>query len=150
VTGARREVVMHTTNDRNSFISVAPDSTAVQGTEPPATADPSIASRTFRMVHDNPYRHTSDDVIFGVYADRNGIPPDEREAARLSFFSKGQPCLRASDLGRRYGWGVHSDAEGRVALLGVETPEYAAFANGERTAADGSRVSVRAAMRSRR
>jgi hypothetical protein len=141
---------MHTTNDRNSFIAVAPDSTAVRGTEPPAAADPSIASRTFRMIGDNPYRYTSDEVIFGVHADRNGIPPGEWDAARQAFFAKGQPCLRASDLGRRYGWGIHADGEGRLALYGIESPEYAAFASGEQAAADGSRVTVRAAMRSRR
>ncbi len=28
-----------------------------------------------------------------------------------TFFSKGQPCLRASDLGKKYGWGIHSDSE---------------------------------------
>jgi hypothetical protein len=141
---------MHTTNDRDSFIAVAPDSTALRGTEPPAAVELSIASRTYRMIHESPYRHTSDDVIFTVHADRNGIPPEERDAARLAFFSKGQPCLRASDLGRRYGWGVHADREGRVALFGVETPEYAAFVSGERTAADGRPVHVKAAMRSTR
>ena len=95
------------------------------------------------MIHDHPYRHTSDDVIFEVYADRHEIPPEDRPAAREVFFSKGQACLRASDLGKRYGWGVHNDAEGRIAAYGVESAEDAWFMT------DGS-VTVTQAMRSKR
>ena len=114
---------MHSANYFDTFNAVAADSDAVRGTVPEETASPSIAYRTFRMVNDHPYRYTSDEVIFGVYADRKGIPGAERDEACRQFFSKGQPCFRASDLGKRYGWGVHSDAEGRVALYGVESAE---------------------------
>lgn len=107
-----------------------------------------MAERTYRMIAEHPYRFTSDDVIFGVWADRRDIPEAERAAAREAFFAKGQACLRASDLGKRYGWGVHSDAEGRVALVGVETPEYEVFASGQTP--DGTPVEVTRAMRSRR
>ena len=79
-------------------------------------------------------------------ADRAGIPEADRPAARAEFFSRA--CLRSSDLGKRDGWGLHHDAEGRVALVAVDSPEYAAFAPG-RTPGGGS-VSVTAAMRSSR
>lgn len=125
---------MKTTNYENTFIAVAPDCAADRGTPPKESDRPSIALLTYRMIRDNPYAFTSDDVIFTVFADRKGIAPAERDAARKEFFSKGQACLRASDLGKRYGWGIHADSAGRVALYGVETPEYESFASGERGA----------------
>jgi Family of unknown function (DUF6157) len=135
---------MHTTNYANTFIVIAEDTVAEHGVAPPEkTEDPSIASRTWRMILEHPYRCTSDDVIFTVWADRKGIPADERDAARRQFFSKGQPCLRASDLGKKYGWGIHHDAEGRVAVYGVESDEYRALT-------DRSDITVVNAMRSSR
>lgn len=120
-----------TTNYVDTFIAVAPDSRALAATEPPLGKAPSIARRTFERIRHAPYRFTSDDVIFGVWADRNDVPETEREAARAQFFSKGQPCLRCSDLPKKYGWGVHCDALGRVALVAVESEAYASFARGE-------------------
>ncbi len=139
---------MSSTNYTDTFIAIAPDCAAPGGTPPRESETPTVALLTFRMIHDNPYRYTSDDVIFTVWADRRGIPEQERAAAREEFFSKGQACLRASDLGKRYGWGVHHDSESRVALYGAESAEYEAFAAGQ--AADGSPVAVTQAMRSRR
>ncbi len=37
------------------------------------------------------------------------------------------PCLRASPLGKRYGWRIHNDANGKIALYAVESQEYEAF-----------------------
>jgi hypothetical protein len=136
---------MHTTNYTNTLIAVAEDSTAECGIMPPEKeGNPSIASRIWRMISEHPYTYTSDDVIFTVWADRKEIPEGEREAARAEFFSKGQACLRASDLGKKYGWGIHHDARGRVALHGVESDRYRALAED-----DGVTV-VRAMRTSRR
>jgi hypothetical protein len=135
---------MHTTNYFDTFIAVAPDTAATAATEPPQRPTPSIAELTYRMIAEHPYGFTSDDVIFGVWADRRGIAEDERESARAEFFAKGQPCLRSSDLGKRYGWGVHADAEGRVAVVPMDSDEYARLASGE------GGVSVTRAMRSSR
>ena len=139
---------MHTTNYFETFITVAPDNSASEAVEPPARPTPSVAELTHRMIADHPYRFTSDDVIFTVWADRNGVAEADRESARETFFSKGQPCLRSSDLGKRYGWGVHSDAEGRVALVPLASAEYERLAGG--TSPEGSTVTVTAAMRSSR
>ena len=119
---------MHSTNYQNTLIAIADDSAAAKGIAPPERADnPSIASRTWRMIAEAPYAHTSDDVIFTVWADRKGIPEGERAEARDAFFSKGQPCLRGSDLGKKYGWGIHHDVDGRIAVYGVETNDYRAL-----------------------
>ena len=139
---------MHTTNYFDTFITVAEDTAAVSATVPPERATPSVAELTFRTIAENPYAHTSDDVIFGVWAERQGIAEGELDDSRATFFSKGQPCMRSSDLGKRYGWGVHSDAEGRVALVPLGSPEYERLASGVGPA--GEQVAITRAMRSSR
>lgn len=147
---------MHTTNYLNTLIQVADDCPAGHGIVPREKLEnPSIASRTYQLIAQNPYRYSSDDVIFTVYADRAGIAPSERNEARDAYFSIGRPCLRASDLGKKYGWGIHADQDGRIALYAVDSAEYAQFATGKplksatHHAAD-SAVTVVKAMRSSR
>jgi len=121
---------MHTTNYFNTFIEVAGDCPATRGTIPPGAAgSETIASCQFRMIRENPYRFTSDEVIFRTWADRQNPEVEDKEEARVRFFSKGQPCLRSSPLVKRYGWGIHSDQEGKVALFGVETDDYLKILN---------------------
>lgn len=129
----------------NAFIACSEDSTATEAVEPPGPG--SVAAMTWQMISHDPYRYTSGDVIFAVYADRHGIPEPERAAARQEFYWRGQPCLRTSDLGRRYGWGIHADDQGRVALVPVGTPEYDAFAAGHVPGSSGTEVKVVPAMR---
>jgi Family of unknown function (DUF6157) len=138
----------HSTNYVDTFIEVAEDCPVEAATEPPSRATPSVAELTYRMIAEHPYEHTSDDVVFTVWADRHDLPPGERQDARAAFFAKGQPCLRASDLGKRYGWGIHADAGSRVALYAVESPDYATLAGGE--GLDGEPLTVKKAMRSTR
>jgi hypothetical protein len=83
------------------------------------------------MVAKNPYKYTSDDVFFTVFAQRKEITESELKKARETFFSKGQPCFRASPLTKRYGWGVHSDAEGKVAIYNLSSNEYEKFVSDE-------------------
>ncbi len=133
----------------NTFIAVAPDSSAPTGMVPPERAGrPTIASRTWELIASAPYRHTSGDVIFTVYAERAGIPDGERPAARSEYYSIGRACLRSSDLGKRYGWGIHADADGRIALYPVGSPEYTALETG--FGPNGEPVTVVRAMRSSR
>lgn len=132
----------------DTFIAVADDCRAGEPRIPPG--EDSVAAREFRMVSMNPYRYTSGDVIFLVYADRHSIPPRRRPAARRRFYSKGQPCLRSSPLGKHYGWGIHADSEGRLALVGVGTPEYIDFTSGRRRDTSGSPIVVVKAMRNSR
>ena len=78
----------------------------------------------YDLISGAPYGHTSDDVIFAAFAEKRGIDADSLEDARREFFSKGQPCLRSSPLGKTYGWGFHFDEESRVAIIGKGSPEY--------------------------
>lgn len=115
----------HTTNYSDVFIEVAVDCPVSAGTVPPVKGDKrTVAHIQFEMIRKHPYRFTSDDVVFGVYAEKNGLTEAAYSQARQQFFSKGQPCLRTSPLCKRYGWGIHSDSKGRIALYGRETEAY--------------------------
>lgn len=116
---------MKTTNYLNTFITVAEDCPVKTAQIPPQNkGKKTIAGLQYEMIHNNPYKYTSDDVIFNVYATKNNIPKNTLNAEREKFFSKGQPCMRSSPLAKRYGWGVHSDADGKIAVYAIESDEY--------------------------
>lgn len=119
---------IHTANYKDTFIEVADDCPTTGGEIPPGKADKkTVANIQFEMISKNPYKYTSDDILFQVFADRNDLAKSEHKEARENFFSKGQACLRASPLTKRYGWGVHNDKDGKIAIYGVETEEYKKF-----------------------
>ena len=118
----------HTTNYTNTFIEVSEDCRAEHGEEPPIAENLSIAALHYRLLIEEPYTRTSDDVLFETHALRKGIDPADA-AAREEFFSTGQACLRSSPLAKRYGWGIHHDAQGRVALVSRDSEEYARLAS---------------------
>ena len=132
----------------DTFIALAPDASGEMSVPQPRGGKPTVASATFEMISKAPYEHTSGDVIFTVWADRHDVIEPDRAAERAKYYSVGRPCLRASDLGKRYGWGVHADGEGRLAVYAVGSPEYEALEGG--TAPDGTTVKVVRAMRSSR
>ena len=119
---------IHTTNYTDTFIEVAEDTKADHGIKPPSKGDKkTVAEMQYELIANNPYKFTSDDVLFQVFANRNDLTKAEQKKAREEFFSKGQPCLRASPLTKTYGFGVHCDNECKVALYGVETDKYQKF-----------------------
>jgi hypothetical protein len=135
---------LHTANYQDTFIKIADDCPATTGEIPPLKGGmKTVATIQFEMISGNPYMYTSDDVLFQVFADRNDLTKGEYKEAREQFFSKGQPCFRASPLTKRYGWGVHSDATGRIAIYGCDTPEY-------KKRATDKRLTILKAMRSSR
>ncbi len=114
-----------TTNYFDTFIEVAEDCPASHGEIPSIKgAKKSVANLQYELLVERPYQLSSDDVLFTVFATRKEVAEADWSAARAQFFSKGQPCFRASPLTKRYGWGVHSDANGRIAIYGVETEAY--------------------------
>ena len=135
---------MSTTNYKNTFIEIAEDCPVTVAEVPPHNADAKTVARLqYEMIADNPYRYTSDEVLFSVYAKRKEIPKTHFEEERMKFFSKGQACFRSSPLAKRYGWGIHNDEQGRIAIYGIGSPEY------ERFTGDKKLMHVKA-MRSRR
>ncbi|SFN73965.1 hypothetical protein SAMN05216330_101424 [Bradyrhizobium sp. Ghvi] len=139
---------IHTTNCFDTFIRVAEDCPARSGEEPPARAGrPTVAALQYAMIAGAPYRYTSDDVIFATSAQGRELgakaTKSEKNAARAAFFSRGQACMRASGLGKRYGWGVHADREGRIAIYAVDSDRYQVLSR-------DSRLTQTRAMRSKR
>lgn len=116
---------MHTTNYFNTFIEIAEDSPVSEGVTPPKkNGVPTIASLQYDMIARNPYEFTSDDVLFEVYLVRKDVVAGGYEEERKQFFSKGQPCFRSSPLAKQYGWGVHSDNDGKIAIIAAGTSDY--------------------------
>jgi hypothetical protein len=139
---------LHTTNCINTFIRVAEDCPARSGEEPQLRGgNPTVATLQYQMVAGEPYRYTSDDVVFATSAPGRALDAKaskkERSMARETFFSRGQACMRASPLVKRFGWGVHADAGGRLAICAIDSKRYQALA------ADTKLTQVRA-MRSKR
>ncbi|MCC6231960.1 MAG: hypothetical protein IT580_04910 [Verrucomicrobiales bacterium] len=132
----------------DTFIAIAGDSRATEGRVPPERAGgKTVAQWEYELISTQPYRYTQQEVQFRVHCARRGteVPAGDlsQTAEWKAFFARPMACLRTSPLARTYGWGFHFDAQGRVALVGVGTPEYARWAS-DRTLLQTS------AMRSRR
>lgn len=134
---------LHTTNYTNTFIAVADDCPLPMATIPSSKTPPTVAALQFQRIHEHPYVYTSDEVLFAVFAQRNGFRDEEIEEERHRWHSKGQPCLRASALGKTYGWGIHHDAQSKVALYPLGSAEY------QRLLADPALVQTKAMQSSR-
>lgn len=119
-------------NYYNTFITVAPDCPAERGVVPPdkktGKTKPGIE---FELLAESPYTLTQEDILFEVNARHKEIPAEELEEQRKAFYAKPTACFRASMLPKKYGWGVHFDEAGRMALVPMESPEYRRFAEGQ-------------------
>jgi hypothetical protein len=93
------------------------DCVSETGVIPPHKQPPTSAQIVFDLVIDHPYEHTSDDVLYLAYGEPRGL-------SRGEHYSKGQPCFRASPITKRYGWGVHFDAQGKIAFYARDSEEY--------------------------
>lgn len=135
---------IHTTNYFNTLIEIADDCPVTKSEIPEAKAGkPTVASKQYDLLSKSPYKWTSDELLFRIYTEKNDLVESEYPAAREHFFSKGQPRLRTSPLGKRYGFGIHFNAEGKIAVYGMETETY------QRLAADPE-VKKSKAMRNRK
>jgi hypothetical protein len=128
----------------DTFIEVADDSPAQTASVPTSKGGKrTIPVLQYEMIANHPYQYTQEDILFETYAEYNHIEPADRPTERQKFFAQGQPCLRSSALGKRYGWGIHSDANGKVALYAIESEDY------QRLAGDATLKHIKA-MRSKR
>lgn len=119
----------HTTNYINTLIQTAEDCPVSQAQIPPEKKEKTLANLQYEQISKNPYQYSSDDIIFECYAFKNDISESEKQDKRNIFFSKGQACLRSSPLAKRYGFGIHHNKEGKVAIYPVESEEYQKLSN---------------------
>ena len=123
----------------DTFIEVADDCPAVHAEVPPARGNrPTKAAIEYELIAGEPYALTEEDVAFRTRVVMRDIPEADWPAERERFLSQEKPRLRVSALAKRYGWGIHIDSHGRLALVAVESAEY------QRLAADPALRHVRA------
>jgi hypothetical protein len=107
---------MHSTNYRDTLITVSTDCPVPGGTIP---EKPGTIATVQHALLATPYAMTSDDLLHETHRARGG------EMRREDFFAKPQACLRTSPLVKQFGWGIHHDAEGRIALVDPQSDTYA-------------------------
>lgn len=64
---------------------------------------------------------------------KNQINSDQLDDFREHFFQKPKACFRASALVKKYGWGIHYDDEGKLAIYDVNSEGYEQFLNSDKT-----------------
>ena len=132
----------------NTFVLVAPDCPVEEGIVPASrSGTQTVAELQYQLLSQHPYRYTLEDLILEVHLQRLGLSASERatcEAAiRAELFSKPQACMRASPLPKSYGFGVHYDSQGRLAIFSKGSTEYQHLAS-------SPELRIVKAMRSRR
>jgi len=135
-------------NPRNQFIEIAPDCTLRAAVIPQEkNGRKSIAAMEFELLISKPYHYTLEELKFAVHVLQKQIPAAEMPARRNELwdelFARPCACMRASPLTKQYGWGVHYDEQGRIAIYAVESEEYRRFAG-------DSAIKKYSAMRSKR
>lgn len=117
---------------KNTFIKVAKDC-PVSKSEIPVSKRAVVPIHVFQyeLLSKFPYKFGHEELVFEVHLKRQGLPENlsdsEAEEIWERLFSKGHPCMRASALTKRYGFGVHYDEDGKIALYPMESEAYAAF-----------------------
>jgi hypothetical protein len=117
----------------NSFIAVADDCPATSGEVPPErSGGPTVASTQYAMLAAAPGHWTQEDVLLASSPGLRGradVSESELAHLRTEYFAKPRACLRASPLPKTFGWGLHYDAQGRITLHAVDSPEYDQLSN---------------------
>ncbi|HMY59523.1 MAG TPA: DUF6157 family protein [Pseudomonadota bacterium] len=133
---------------QNTFVLCAEDCPVDHAVVPQEkSGKPTVASLEHQLLSQTPYHYTRDDLLVEVALRKQGLSAPEREAQRealrTELLRRPQACMRASPLPKSYGFGVHYDGEGRLAIYEKGSPDYARLAA-------ASDVTVVKAMRNRR
>jgi hypothetical protein len=112
-----------------TMIRIAPDSPTQTAIIPtPKDGQKTVAVLEYALLISEPYTYNQDKAQFAVHAMHENIPDAELEAnlkdLYSEFIAKPRACFRQSLLPKQYGWGVHYDDQGRIALYAVNSPEY--------------------------
>ncbi|WP_138754620.1 DUF6157 family protein [Paenibacillus sinopodophylli] len=135
-------------NYYNTFITVSPDCPAEFAVVPPdKKSGRTKPSLEYELAAEQPYGYTQEELLYEVHVRHKSIAPEElaERGAELkeAFFSKPTACMRASMLPKKYGWGIHFNEAGKLALVPRESEQYHDFAAGKHAS-----IKVLAGMRS--
>lgn len=126
---------------KNTFITASEDSTVISAVVPiPKNEKPTIASIEYDLIYHNPYKYTQEDIQFQTYLIKNPAKPYTLEELQKQFSAKSKACFRASPLVKKYGWGIHYDEEGKIAIYDMNSEPYKQFLqSGDMTILKGMR-----------
>ncbi|MEF2967581.1 DUF6157 family protein [Paenibacillus sp. M1] len=118
---------------KNTFILISPDCPVNEGVIPVTAKDSKpVHVIQYELLAEHPYQYDYPELLFETHIRHKRIPEQEVQERRQEIweelFAKKHACLRASALPKRYGWGVHYDEEGKIAIYGADSAEYKSFA----------------------
>jgi len=129
---------------KDTFITTSEDSNVTSARAPVTRNEkPTIASIEYDLIKNNPYKFTQEEVQFQTYLIKNQVEEDNVDELRVQFFSKPKACFRASPLVKNYGWGMHYNNQGKVAIYEVESEIYNQLLNDDN-------ITILKGMRSKR
>ncbi|GIQ71384.1 hypothetical protein DUZ99_15835 [Xylanibacillus composti] len=118
----------------NTFIRIAEDCPTASGVVPASNRQlKPIHLLQYELLTGAPYTYTHDELLFEVNRRRDEVPEEQGEAYREQLLAKKHPCLRASMLPKKYGWGVHYNEQGKIAIYAAGTPDYQAWLTDSQT-----------------
>lgn len=135
---------------KNTFILISPDCPVREGIEPTSRKESKpVHVIQYELLTAHPYKYDYDELLFETHIRHKGVSEsmlqDSRQEIWDSLFAKKHACMRASALPKRFGWGIHYDAAGKMAIYGADTPQYRSFAE-----SGGKGIQLLYAMRSRK
>ncbi|MEK4066495.1 DUF6157 family protein [Peribacillus sp. FSL R5-0717] len=110
---------------KNTLITISEDSKVSSAKVPVIRNEkPTIAYIEHDLINNNPYKFTQEDVKFKTYLIKNQMEAENAAELREQFFSKSKACFRASPLVKNYGWGIHYNNQGKIAIYDVNSEMY--------------------------
>ncbi|WHX66343.1 DUF6157 family protein [Peribacillus frigoritolerans] len=110
---------------KNTLITISEDSKVSSAKVPVIRNEkPTIAYIEYNLINNNPYKFTQEDVQFKTYLIKNQMEAENAAELREQFFSKSKACFRASPLVKNYGWGIHYNNQGKIAIYDVNSEMY--------------------------
>jgi hypothetical protein len=110
---------------KNTLITISEDSKVSSAKVPVIKNEkPTIAYIEHDLINNNPYKFTQEDVQFKTYLIKNQMEAENSAELREQFFSKSKACFRASPLVKNYGWGIHYNNQGKIAIYDVNSEMY--------------------------
>lgn len=113
----------------DTFIQIAPDSTATAAVIPENNRPKkTLHLIQYELLMEKPYHYTHEDLVFAVYVIRQEFSNEElagqSDKIREDLLKKEHPCMRASALTKKYGWGAHHNQDGKIAIYPMESEMY--------------------------
>lgn len=117
---------------KNAFVKVSEDCPVVAAEIPVAKNGKKTAHLIqYELLTEHPYTYDHEELIYEVYVRQKDIPAailkKDKPKIWAELFSKGHPCMRASALVKRYGFGAHYNEAGKIAVFPMESKDYKAF-----------------------